>query len=42
LPEARTKTISAFKKQVKSDNPAYLATRERIYEGPRKAGMPEE
>ena len=41
-PDVRPKTIAAFKKNVNSNNPTYLATRERIYEGLRKAGMPEE
>lgn len=40
-PDARPKTIAAFKKNSNSNNPTYLATRERIYEGLRKAGMPE-
>jgi adenylate cyclase len=42
MPEARTKTIAAFKKQRNSDNANYLDMRERIYQGLRKAGMPEE
>jgi class 3 adenylate cyclase/TolB-like protein len=42
LPGARTKTIAAFKKQANSDNASYLSMRERIYEGLRKAGLPEE
>jgi len=42
MPEARVKTIAALKLQRNSDNPSYLATRERFYEGLRKAGMPEE
>jgi hypothetical protein len=42
MSEARTKTIAAFKKQINSDNPSYLAMRERICEGLRKAGMQEE
>jgi adenylate cyclase len=41
-PDARPKTIAAFKKNINSNNPTYLATRERIYEGLRKAGMPED
>jgi adenylate cyclase len=41
-PDARPKTIAAFKKNINSNNPTYLATRERIYEGLRKVGMPEE
>jgi TolB-like protein/class 3 adenylate cyclase/Tfp pilus assembly protein PilF len=42
MPEARVKTIAALKLQRNSNNPSYLATRERVYEGLRKAGMPEE
>ena len=42
LPGTRSKTITAFKKQASSDNSVYLAFRERVYEGLRKAGMPEE
>ena len=42
MPEARVTTIAAFKEQRNSNNPSYLATRERIYDGLRKAGMPEE
>jgi adenylate cyclase len=42
MPEARMKTIAAFKKQQNSEDSKYLATRERIYEGLRKAGLPEE
>lgn len=42
LPGTRTKTIAGFKKQTNSDNPAYLAERERLYDGLRKAGMPEQ
>jgi adenylate cyclase len=42
LPETRNKSIAALKKQANSDNTSYLAMRERIYEGLRKAGMPEE
>jgi hypothetical protein len=38
----QSKTIAALKKQVNSDNAAYLAMHERFYEGLRKAGMPEE
>jgi adenylate cyclase len=41
-PDARPKTIAAFKKNINSNNPTYLATRERIYEGLRKVGMPED
>lgn len=42
LREARTKTIAAFKKQANSDNASYLAMRERLCKGLRKAGLPEE
>jgi adenylate cyclase len=42
LPLTHTKTVAAFKKQRYSENPAYLAMRERIYAGLRKAGMPEQ
>lgn len=34
-------TISRFRANVASDNQIYLAQRERIYEGMRKAGLPE-
>jgi TolB-like protein/DNA-binding winged helix-turn-helix (wHTH) protein/tetratricopeptide (TPR) repeat protein len=34
-------TIARFKSQTFSDNPVYLACRERMYEGLRKAGIPE-
>jgi tetratricopeptide (TPR) repeat protein len=35
-------TIARFRSQTFSDNPVYLASRERMYEGMRKAGLPEE
>jgi TolB-like protein/class 3 adenylate cyclase/Tfp pilus assembly protein PilF len=35
-------TIARFRSQTVSDNPVYLAGRERMYEGLRKAGVPEE
>jgi TolB-like protein len=35
-------TIARFRSQTSSDHPIYLAGRERIYEGLRKAGVPEE
>jgi len=35
-------TIARFRSQTFSDNPVYLAGRERMYEGMRKAGVPEE
>jgi tetratricopeptide (TPR) repeat protein len=34
-------TIARFRSQTSSDHPIYLAARERMYEGLRKAGMPE-
>ena len=40
-PGNQAKTIAALKKQSNSDNPVYLAFRERWYDGLRKAGMPE-
>lgn len=42
LPDIRAKTIGAFRMQTVSANPTYLATRERVYDGLRKAGMPEQ
>ena len=36
-----TFTVARFRAGVSSDNPTFLAQRERIYEGMRKAGMPE-
>jgi tetratricopeptide (TPR) repeat protein len=36
-----TFTISRYRANVPSDNPTYLAQRERSYEGMRKAGVPE-
>jgi len=35
-------TISRFRAGVNSDNPTYLAQREHMYEGMRKAGVPEQ
>ncbi|MBV8095793.1 MAG: tetratricopeptide repeat protein, partial [Acetobacteraceae bacterium] len=35
-------TIARFRSLAFSDNPLYLATRERLYEGMRIAGVPEE
>ena len=35
-------TIARFRSSTFSDNPVYLAGRERMYEGLRKAGVPEE
>jgi tetratricopeptide (TPR) repeat protein len=37
-----TFTVSRFRARALSSNPTYLAQRERIYEGMRKAGVPEE
>jgi tetratricopeptide (TPR) repeat protein len=37
-----TFTVSRFRKGALSTNPTYLAQRERIYVGMRKAGVPEE
>jgi TolB-like protein/class 3 adenylate cyclase/Flp pilus assembly protein TadD len=37
-----TFTVSRLRASAPSDNPTYLAQRERIYEGMRKAGVPEE
>jgi TolB-like protein/Tfp pilus assembly protein PilF len=37
-----TRTIAQLRALAYSDNPAYLASRERWYEGLRRAGMPEE
>jgi tetratricopeptide (TPR) repeat protein len=34
-------TVARFRTGALSDNPTYLAQRERIYEGMRKAGVPE-
>jgi hypothetical protein len=39
---ATTRTIADWKSMSYSDNPKYLAFRERIHEGLRKVGMPEE
>jgi len=37
----RAFTIRRFQRQLSSDNPTYLAKRERVYEGLRMAGVPE-
>jgi tetratricopeptide (TPR) repeat protein len=42
LSGAKTRTIADWKAMAYSDNAAYLAFRERIHEGLRRAGMPEE
>jgi tetratricopeptide (TPR) repeat protein len=34
-------TVDKFRAQVVNSNPVYLAQRERLYEGMRKAGVPE-
>jgi len=38
----KTRTIARWRSLAYAGNPAYLACRERFYEGLRKAGMPEE
>jgi hypothetical protein len=38
----KTRTIAQWKSLAYADSPAYLDLRERLYEGLRKAGMPEE
>jgi hypothetical protein len=35
-------TVTRFRAGVPTDNPIYLAKRERVYDGMRKAGVPEE
>jgi len=42
LPDTRSKSIAALKKQVDSDNAGWRAMRERLYEGLHKAGMAED
>jgi Flp pilus assembly protein TadD len=42
LPGAKTRTIAGWKAMAYSDNPVYLAFRERIHDGLRRAGMAEE
>ena len=42
LPGAKTRTIAQWRSHAHSDNPQYLAFRERWYKGLRRAGMPEE
>ena len=37
-----TFTIRRFRNSASSDNPTYLAQRERVIDGMRKAGVPEE
>src|SRR5262249_51563701 len=39
LPDARIRTVAGWRKMAYSDDPAYLALRDRIYEGLQKAGM---
>ena len=39
MPGARTGTIARWRAMAFSDNPTYLAFRERIHDGLRKAGM---
>jgi TolB-like protein/cytochrome c-type biogenesis protein CcmH/NrfG len=42
LPDTKTRTIAAWKEMAYSNNPTYRAFRDRIHDGLRKAGMPEE
>jgi adenylate cyclase len=42
LSRTRTRTLAQWKSMQWGENPGYLAYRERLYEGLRKAGMPEE
>jgi TolB-like protein len=42
LPSAHIRTIAGWRRMAYSEDPAYLALRERIYEGLRKAGMAEQ
>jgi TolB-like protein len=41
-PGTKTRTIARLRSLAHSSNPTYLCQRERLYEGLRKAGMPEE
>ena len=40
LPDARIKTVAGWRRMAYSQHPAYLALRERIYNGLQEAGMP--
>jgi TolB-like protein/Tfp pilus assembly protein PilF len=42
IPSVNTRTIARWRSLAYGGNPAYLAMRDRFYEGLRKAGMPEE
>lgn len=42
IPSVNTRTIARWRSLVYSSHPTYLSQRERLYEGLRKAGMPEE
>jgi len=42
LPDAHVRTIAGWQRMAYSEDPAYLGLRERIYEGLRRAGMPEQ
>src|SRR5262249_12660023 len=42
LPGSKTRAIAHWRARAYSDNPAYLAFRERIHDGLRQAGMPEQ
>ena len=39
LPDARIKTVAGWRRMAYSQHPAYLALRERVYDGLQKAGM---
>ncbi|MGE0714327.1 MAG: winged helix-turn-helix domain-containing protein [Alphaproteobacteria bacterium] len=40
LPDAQVRTVAGWRRMAYSHHPAYLALRERIYDGLHKAGMP--
>jgi hypothetical protein len=42
LPATKSRTIARFKSLTPANHPDYLTYREKLYEGLRKAGMPEE
>jgi hypothetical protein len=42
LSGTKSRTIAQFRALASVDHPDYLAYREQLYEGLRKAGMPEE
>jgi hypothetical protein len=39
LPDSHIKTVEGWRRMAYSENPAYLALRERIYKGLQQAGM---